>query len=115
MAVLIYLFSSFGNYTEGEGEFSGIVSFGFETQSFKPCDSPGERWWIWFPNQSDLVEYYSSLASRDFEPIYFEIEGIITESGNYGHLGSYNRELRPFRVIAANNIIPSKCEVSRES
>jgi hypothetical protein len=76
----------------------GHFSYGFETSAFRPCNSD-EVWWVTGEGANALIEQYGNAAPADYEEVYAEVRGQVSEPGSYGHLGAYQRELSVTEVV----------------
>ena len=68
----------------------GHYSSGFESSTFKPCNSD-ELWWT-NGGTSQLFSIYGSIATTDYESVFVQVKGDVSELGTYGHLGMYDKE-----------------------
>jgi len=86
---------------EGPKRYEGLWDFHFETSSFTTADGEGP-WWL-----SGEGETWPALtapfteAGTPWGTLEIVIEGELSEPGQYGHLGAYERELRITRVISS--------------
>ncbi len=85
-------------------EFEGYYASGFEVSSFVPCEgtepNPGYVPGYWLNGTTDFYDqYYALVQSSEFDQnsgylsVYVRFKGDISPSGNYGHLGAYEREV----------------------
>jgi hypothetical protein len=113
-----------------DNKFSGIGGFGREAQAFLPCGL-AQEWWLEFDARSPALD--RALAEQDGVDlslrleecgrktglfgcdkwVYLELAGVPTESGRYGHMGWYSRELRVTKVLRAARDVPPACEIRR--
>ena len=80
-------------YTEAEGTWST----GFETSLFRPRSVPDQKWWL---NEFGNTEYVVPKdAGNESEPVLYRIYGFLSPKGEYGHMGSYDHEFYPTKVV----------------
>jgi hypothetical protein len=82
-------------------EFRGIYESGFEVLSFRPCGS-SERWWV--ARSGPLGQRYADLVARPYQPVFAVVRGDTSALGRYGHMSSYDRELRITDVVSARRL-----------
>lgn len=88
-----------------EGSFEGLFVEGFETSRFMPCLS-GASWWLnttgeangpfWLGIENLRNETNTALGADKSAgaPLYYlRIDGRASETGQFGHLGAYTREV----------------------
>jgi hypothetical protein len=73
-------------------DYTGTFTYGFEVMAFKSCNSD-ELWWLNGDVDAmiELRTRYAALTKK-MEPVHVQLRGLISERGNYGHMGSYQRE-----------------------
>jgi len=73
-------------------DYMGTFTYGFEVVAFKPCNSD-EVWWLNgdIAPMTELRTTYEALTKK-MEPVHVRLRGLISERGNYGHMGGYQRE-----------------------
>lgn len=86
--------------------FAGHYSWGFEASVFAPCDR-AERWWV--VNDHELYNRYQTVAENDYEQVYAEVRGVLSERGAYGHGGEYPRQLEITDVRMVRVTRPDDC------
>lgn len=85
--------------TRLEVEVAGRYLSGFETSELILCGS-GERWWV---SQLDgLGADYDSIVGDSREGLYLSAVGVVTENGQWGHMGQYSRAIRITSVHEAH-------------
>jgi hypothetical protein len=95
------------NLAEPEGErFTGHYSQGFEVDSFRPCGSE-ESWWV--TQGDELRARYRALAPGPYEEVYVEVRGHAGPTGEFGHLGAYDRELAAGEVVTIRPAADRDC------
>lgn len=94
-----------GDVTAGD-VYPGLYEGGTETSAFTPCgaDHAGERWWVIADSTAHAAWERGGVAGGELRPhlsvrAYTLVRGTITDTGRYGHLGAYNRELRVEEVL----------------
>lgn len=81
------------------GTFRGVYESGFETSAFRPCDRPGEVWWLTpdagFADQFEAIRQREAGAGGRGLRLFVEatVVGDLTDAGQFGHLGAYDHEL----------------------
>jgi hypothetical protein len=95
--------------TQASDTHRGYFSYGFETSAFHPCNSD-EAWWVTGEGTAALIEQYGQVAPADYEPVYAEVRGQVSEPGAYGHLGAYQRELTVTEVVELRAAGEDDCE-----
>jgi len=85
---------------------AGHYSQGFEVDAFRPCGSE-EKWWV--TEGEELREKYRALAPKQYEEVYVELRGQAGPRGEFGHLGSYNREMVAGEVIEIRPAADTDC------
>jgi hypothetical protein len=95
------------------GTFEGFVSWGFEVSAFSPCDRE-ETWWVdGGEAEAELFErYFEIIEQASGEPagVYARVRGEVTERGEYGHLGAYEREVDIEEVLEVRAAEGRACE-----
>lgn len=96
----------------------GLFFAGFEQHSFMPC-AADETWW-WgkaYPTDPDWLmvdDLFDDSCDPEEDPycglVYMEVDGSVSEPGQYGHLGQYERELIVSRVYYASVDVPAGCK-----
>ena len=85
------------------------MAFGFEESGFRPCDSK-EQWWIAGGDAvADLQTRYNDLGVNWYEPVYAKLRGSKTQTGQYGHLGAYQREFEVEQIIEVRLLAEGEC------
>lgn len=98
--------------------YRGIYKAGFETSRFIP-DGKEEHWWITAKDPEigkrlftlektltpDQVKKVGRLATARLEA-----EGVVSELGQYGSLGAYQREFEVTKIISLTLIDPKTLE-----
>jgi hypothetical protein len=106
-ALLIIALAAAGCASQGSDrpgtEFRGIYVSGFEVLSFQPCGSL-ERWWV--PQSGPLGQQYRDLVAEAYEPVFAVVRGETSRLGKYGHMSSYDRELRISDVVSVSVLEP---------
>lgn len=100
---------------------SGVFFVSFETSLFEPCDS-AERWWLGAPGginkpfwerAKELRAEHESATGEELgygsPPYFLTAKGRVTERGEHGHLGQYNRqfdvaEFTEFQLATAEDL-----------
>ncbi|WP_420456050.1 hypothetical protein [Rubrivirga sp.] len=81
------------------GTFRGVFEAGFETSAFRPCDRPGETWWLLsdeaFFDQFDAIRQREAPDGGRGLRLFVEatVVGTLSDAGQFGHLGQYARQL----------------------
>lgn len=86
--------------------FEGLYPWGFEESVFAPCGRD-EGWWV--VDDAELVERYRDVATDEYERVYAPVEGRLSHSGSYGHLGAYPRQLAVDRVLELRRSSEGDC------
>ncbi len=88
----------------GADTIIGIYANAFEASILYPCSEPGTEWWL-TPN-AEFAEQYDSLPRMgdevSFMPgpyAFVQVDGELTETGEYGHFGAYEREFTVTEVF----------------
>tara|TARA_B110000116_G_C16211333_1_gene305233 strand:+ start:61 stop:441 length:381 start_codon:yes stop_codon:yes gene_type:complete len=110
-AVLIYLFSAFGQFQTSNNEYIGYINIGFEMNSFHLCNGEGE-WNLSGMKRNDVRELYHALKSDSNIPIYAVLNGTVSDSGSYGHMGFYKREIQVSNIVSISTTRPPQCSAS---
>lgn len=87
----------------GPQRFSGVYALAFERQAFT-ADGSGESWWATLEPraQAEMKAALPPNAGPRFgSRIRAVVEGTLSESGHYGHLGAYPRHLTITHVVSA--------------
>lgn len=95
--------SLFGSRHGQEGVTTGTYSWGFEDNTFTPCNR-GEAWWVVVDEDhasafDSLQAQYGRTAENPYEQVYVRLRGYAGPEGSYGHLGSYAREFYLEEVV----------------
>jgi hypothetical protein len=87
----------------GPQRFTGVYALAFEMQAFT-ADGRGETWWATLEPKAQ-AEMKAALpptqGPRFGSRIRAEVEGTLSEPGQYGHLGAYPRHLTITHVLSA--------------
>ena len=92
------------------GVYEGEYVHGFETSAFTACGST-ERWWT-NGTLDDITRFEKEHPDRTGEygtRLFLRVEGTPSATGNFGHLGSYPRELQVHRVIEVHEYRDNDC------
>ena len=76
--------------------FRGRFVARWEVSSFEPCGE-SERWWTSF-EAADGPAAQRLINNARPPGIDVELFGTVSEPGNYGHMGLYDREFRVQRI-----------------
>lgn len=86
--------------------YAGLYEGGTETSAFTPCgaENADERWWVIADSAAHAAWQRDGVAGGELRPhlgvrAFTLVRGTITEAGQYGHLGRYDRELRVEKVL----------------
>jgi hypothetical protein len=94
-------------------DYEGKVIYGLETRSFSPCGS-AERWTL----QGDLSRIKSFIADHpsvqsdsglNLSVLFVRLRGTPSATGNYGHGGSYPREVTVHAVLEVREYLDNDC------
>jgi hypothetical protein len=91
---------------EAKHQYEGFYSWGFEVTGFSPCGSD-EVWWT---GGEGLVERYNTLGVEQYQEVYAVLVGTRSDTGEYGHLGAYDREFDVTRIVEMRLKRPGDCE-----
>jgi len=80
-----------------------VYSYGFEVSAFRPCGL-STPWWA----TGDLTPLRTQ-PPPDAASVYAEVDGELSDLGQYGHLGAYPRQLEIRKVRQVSGSIPSTC------
>lgn len=75
--------------------YRGRITIGFERSLFQP-EGTNEFYWAKGPLHTLPIERHDRTIDHFFD---VEVEGVISEPGNYGHLGLYSREIRISKLL----------------
>jgi hypothetical protein len=78
--------------------YEGYFEYRDELPVFHPCDSD-ERWWV-----KDGGAVQAQMQGPQYLGHHAEFEGVVTERGEYGRLGAYERELEVREVRYSGGI-----------
>ena len=78
--------------------YEGYFEFRREVSEFRPCHSD-ERWWVQHGG-----EVHQQMQAPEYPGHHVEFEGVVSERGEYGHLGAYERELEVREVRYSGGI-----------
>ena len=91
-----------------DGTYAGLYRFGRERSDFTRAGSR-ERWWL----TGDIGDVTRRMARPSVDqsaqlrnPVFLVVEGELSESGHYGHLGAYRRQLRVTKVLEVKQMSP---------
>lgn len=100
-------------------EFEGTYSSGFEVSSFVPCDYSDEAGYgvgYWLTGTTEFYDqYYALVESSGFDPstgylsVYVRFKGELSPSGDYGHLGMYEREITVTELLEMT-LVDGQCD-----
>lgn len=85
--------------TPGVETVRGVVESGFERSAFRPCDRPGETWWLvpdeTFADQLDAIRQREAPDGGRGLRLFVEatVAGALADASEFGHLGDYSRQL----------------------
>jgi hypothetical protein len=102
-------------------EFRGIELSGRELLGFRACGS-NEVWWL---RLTESTGGRDRLATKGADGCYagadvagcgsskyLELNGELSEPGQYGHMAAFERELRAREIFYAANVGPPTCELA---
>ena len=98
LGVALYYAKIFDYYSE-ENTYRGHYVSGFESNEFLPCGT-GDVWWVENEAESKLYSEYTKIAKTEYQPIYVEVIGSLSEDGPYGHMGIGSKELKVLEVLS---------------
>jgi hypothetical protein len=77
--------------------YRGTYLASFEHSDFIPEGSRDERWWL----AGDIGKISSWITDHRYygSPVLVMVQGSLSKKGGFGHLLSYERELRVTRVL----------------
>ena len=90
-----------------DGSFQGHYSAGFEVSAFRPCGAD-ESWWT----SGDLQPVFDAMPDSvpvGYGTVFVHWRGDLSGKGQYGHLGSYERELTVTQVLEAREPAANDC------
>lgn len=95
---------------EEEVAVSGRLSLGFETTSFRPCQSTEN----WLPVMTqEMRARYDSLAGAMYVPVYARFRGSVGPRGRYGHMGANDREFHISGLVEMRDTTERDCPNTR--
>jgi hypothetical protein len=92
------------------GVYEGEYVDGFETSAFTACGST-ERWWT-DGALDDVTRFEKEHPDRTGgygKRLFLRVEATPSATGNFGHLGSYPRELQVHKVIEVHEYRENDC------
>lgn len=105
--VVILVVTAVGCSVLGDGRepidiTAGTYSWGFEDNSFSPCNE-AETWWVvtdaGHAAQFDSLQAQYERLVEPYEQVFVRLRGYAGPKGRYGHLGNYAREFSLEEVI----------------
>jgi hypothetical protein len=94
--------------------FRGHYSTSFEHSGFKDCEDPSEPWGWWWSQGSRAAgsELFEELGPNPDDPpgIYVQLDGVLSEPGEWGHLGQYERELTATHIYYVAHAKAADCD-----
>jgi hypothetical protein len=99
---------------------TGHYTTRFETSSFVPCDED-EQWWVEGPALEAVDSFLRtsrSLPTRaETDPlldgtVFLRWRGSLSALGQYGHMGSYDRQFKAEELLEIHQPDESDCEDS---
>lgn len=92
-----------------EAVFEGRYTSGFEVSTLEPCGErwAGETWWVmadsaaWAGLGASLDEARAGRGPGDYVTVFVRVRGAVTDTGQYGHVGAYDRRLRVTELLSA--------------
>ena len=90
------------------------VTFGFEEAALRPCGSD-EQWWIVGSDNAiiELQDRWTALGLEWYQHGYAEVRGERSRTGEYGHLGLYQREFAVTEVLEVRLLEEGECRWPR--
>jgi len=88
----------------------GRLSLGFETASFRPCQS-SENWLPLLTPQ--MHARYDSVAGAMYEPVYARFRGTVGPPGSYGPMGGNDREFHVAELVEMRKTAERDCPNTR--
>ena len=85
-------------------QFTGVWDWHFETSSFTSNTGQGPYWLVAEGNTQEQLSAPLREAGGPWGRVAIVVEGTLSGSGRYGHMGAYARELHVTRVIEARLI-----------
>lgn len=82
--------------------FTGSYVQAFEKHVFIPSGNRGTWWAVLEPTARKAMDAARGPDLPISEPIYCDVEGILSPPGSYGHLNQYPREITIVRVVSAS-------------
>ncbi len=110
-----FILSSCSLFNKGDlsaGTYEGFYAWGFETNSFKPCQNLDEDWWVIAGNRTEvdsLISSYQAITDQDYEDVFVRLVGDPSKKGEYGHLGGSEREFELEEIIEIRKAESSDC------
>jgi hypothetical protein len=88
----------------------GRLTFGFETASFRPCQSSEN----WLPLlTTEMHARYDSLADAMYEPVFARLRGTVGPPGRYGPMGGNDREFHVVELVEMRKTAERDCPNTR--
>jgi hypothetical protein len=84
---------------------AGHYRYGFEVESFRPCGS-SEDWWVTVSDR--LRERIREIGDAP-GPVYAVLRARVSPQGEYGHLGSYDRQISIVEVLEVRPATETDC------
>lgn len=116
--LLLGLTSCSSPFGSGESTYEGHYSFGFEASVFRGCNST-EGWWV-DQSSGPIATYIEANADAFKSPdplepippgtIYVALQGMLSGPGEYGHWGTYRRQLVISEVGEVRMPRPDDCK-----
>ncbi|HLL84291.1 MAG TPA: hypothetical protein VK420_16630 [Longimicrobium sp.] len=110
MVALVLAAGCRGSTIAEEVVVSGRLSLGFETTSFRPCQSTEN----WLPVMTPQMHArYDSIAGAMYEPVFARFRGSVGPRGRYGHMGANDRELYVGELLEMRKTAELDCPNTR--
>lgn len=85
--------------------YSGTLDWGFETSSFRTDDGQGPYWLSSDTVWNQVVAPLRTSGHGPWGRVHLVVEGVLSPSGAYGQMGSYQHELKVTRVIESRLLV----------
>ena len=100
--------------------FSGYYTEGFEYRLFTECNT-GSTWWVNITDElkklkSDVNNkgiHFSYFSRGDNPSVLIKIEGIVSDEGQWGHMGRYSHQLEITNYLDSGEHLRPECHLDK--
>lgn len=109
LAIIVFFVFSYKTTLISPAVYTGVIEYGFEGSEFSPCFNLDKHWWVSADKGDIGLEPHFVLTQNHYQPAYIEALMEVSNRGEFGHGGSWERKVTLLEVYNISTRAPYSC------